>query len=495
MNQKNQFIPVGPEHEGFLHDESRQSGTAGRIAFPETEADVIELLRNADETITIQGALTGITAAAVPRGGTILNLSRMNRIGDVCDRIATVEPGALLCDIQEAVGERGLFFPPDPTETSASIGGMAACNASGARSFFYGATRNWISAIRVVLADGSVLYLRRGEQVAAGRWFSLTTESGRIIEGTLPSYKMPAVKSAAGYFVRDDMDLIDLFIGAEGTLGVIIKLELKLLEKPALRVGLTAFLPSEEAALKFVRVFRESEVRPVAIEFFNHDALDLLRAARDCFEEIPELKPHVHTAVYLEFYGAESAGLEERAGQVFDTLLALGGGEDDCWFAESEKELEQLKAFRHAVPEAVNLQIDERRKKTSGLTKLGTDMSVPDSELEAVMTLYREGLEAAGLESVIFGHIGNNHVHVNILPRDLDEYEKGKQLYLSWADQVVAMGGSVSAEHGIGKIKVSFLRRMIGEVGLEEMRGLKARFDPKGVFNVGTLFSAKNAVE
>lgn len=488
---KNELIPIGPEHGGFLRDESRQSGTAQFIAFPETEAEVIVLLRAASGAVTVQGALTGVTASAVPYGGTILNLSRMKRIGGIRNRAMTVEPGARLCDINAASAAQGLFFPPDPTETSASIGGMAACNASGARSYFYGATRKWISALRVVLADGSVLSLRRGEQKAAGRRFSLKTESGRMIEGSLPSYSMPDVKSAAGYFVRDDMDLVDLFIGSEGTLGVITELELKLLEQPVARIGLTAFLPSEEAALKWVREVRESEAAPVAMEFFNSDALNLLRFARDCFEEIPELAPHFHTAVYVEFNGDDSAALEECAEFVFNTQMALGAGEDDCWFAGDEKELARLKAFRHAVPEAVNLQIDERKKKTPGLTKLGTDMSVPDSELEAVMKLYRKGLEAAELESVIFGHIGNNHVHVNILPRDQADYEKGKQLYLAWADQIIAMGGSVSAEHGIGKIKVPFLRRMLGESGIEEMKRLKARFDPQGGLNAGTLFPAE----
>ncbi len=482
----NLLQPFGPEFEDYLRDESRRCGSADSIVFAKSETDVQAAL-NETSFITVQGARTGIVAGAVPEGGTILNLSRMNRIGKIQNRTLTVEPGVLLSDIQQTVGEQGLFFQPDPTETSASIGGMAASNASGARSFFYGPTRTWIQALRVVLADGSVLKLRRGEQKADGRSFSVTTEEGRIIEGALPSYTLPNVKNAAGYFVQDNMDLIDLFIGMEGTLGVITELELKLLEKPSAIIGLTPFFPSEKAALKFVRTLRESEHPPVAIELFNHDALDLLRTAKEAFETIPELKPHFHTAVYLEFHSNDPSALEERAEFVFETMMTLGAGEDDCWFAEGEKELEPLKAFRHATPEAVNLLIDERRKAEPGLTKLGTDMSVPDSKLEAVMELYNEGLKASKLESIIFGHIGNNHVHVNILPRDQADYEKGKALYLFWADQIVAMGGSVSAEHGIGKIKVPFLERMIGQNGIEQMKELKVLFDPQGRLNPGNL--------
>ncbi len=460
--------------EGFLRDESRRSGTAESIAFPKSEAEVIAVIREAAGELTIQGALTGVTASAVPQGGTLLNLSRMNRIGEVWERTVTVEPGALLSDIRERVGAQGLFFPPDPTEDSASIGGMAACNASGACSFFYGPTRNWIAALRVVLANGSVLSLRRGEQKA----------DARMVAEALRSYTMPNVKNAAGYFVRDDMDLIDLFIGAEGTLGVITELELKLLEKPASVVGFMVFQPSEKAALEFVRILRESDPKPVAIEYFNPDALDLLRTAD--FAEFPKMKPHFYTAVYLEFHNADLSEF------VFETMVAVGAGEDDCWFTEGEKELEPLKAFRHATPEAVNLLIDERRKEHPELTKLGTDMSVPDSELEAIMELYNEGLKAAKLDAVIFGHIGNNHVHVNILPRDMQEYEKGKQLYLFWADQVVAMGGSVSAEHGIGKIKVPFLKKMIGSGGIAALRQIKKTFDPEERLNRGNLFETEN---
>jgi len=462
--------PLDSGQDGFLRDESRQHGVAESIAFPTSEAEVVAVVRESSGDLTIQGALTGITASAVPQGGTILNLSRMNRIGEVRERTVTVEPGVLLSELRKRVGEQGLFFPSDPTEDSASIGGMAACNASGACSFFYGPTRNWINALRVVLADGSTLSLRRGEQKA---------DEAMMVDA-LRSYTMPNVKNAAGYFVRSDMDLIDLFIGAEGTLGVITELELKLLEKPASVVGMMVFQPSEKAALEFVRILRGSNPQPVAIEYFNHDALNLLRTAD--FAEFPKLEPHFYAAVYLEFHDADPSEF------VFETMVALGAGEDDCWFAEGEKELEPLKVFRHATPEAVNLLIDERRKEHPGLTKLGTDMSVLDSELEAVMELYNEGLKAAKLESVIFGHIGNNHLHVNILPQDLEEYEKGKQLVSFWADQVVAMGGSVSAEHGIGKSKVPLLKKMVGPGGIAAMRQIKKTFDPAERLNRGNLF-------
>jgi D-lactate dehydrogenase (cytochrome) len=192
--------------------------------------------------------------------------------------------------------------------------------------------------------------------------------------------------------------------------------------------------------------------------------------------------------VYTEFHGASDEAVEEAVLPALEALVAFGGNEDDTWSATTARELESLKAFRHAVPEAVNLLIGERKRELPELTKLGTDMSVPDAELEAVLALYREGLAEAGLESVIFGHIGNNHLHVNLLPRSMEEYARGKALYLSWAEWVVAHRGSVSAEHGIGKLKAPFLQLMYGEEALAQMRALKTLFDPPALLNPGTLF-------
>jgi D-lactate dehydrogenase (cytochrome) len=450
--------------------------------------------------VTTQGARTGITASAVPDGGLILNLSRMKQVGgfrrdeSTGKSFLSVEPGVLLDEIRDVVQSKNLFFPPDPTESSASIGGMVACNASGAMSFYYGSTRRWINALRVVLSDGSVIELKRGEQMSVGRSFTLTTTCGRVITGTLPSYILPDVKNAAGYYVAENMDMIDLFIGMEGTLGVITQIEVKLIKKPSAVLALTAFLPSEESAIMFVRKLRfsqDSSARLVALEFFNNGALNLLRTAREthaAFSDLPALPQKFNSAVYVEFHGDDEDVLDEKIMVVAELIAELGGSEDDCWCATTSQELEKLHLFRHATPELVNLKIDQRRKIQPELTKLGTDMSVPDCELENVMSIYNAGLKAINLEYVIFGHIGNNHVHVNIIPKNMEEYAAGKKLYLDWAQQIVGLGGSVSAEHGIGKIKVPFLKLMYGEAHVAEMKNLKLLFDPNGILNPGNLF-------
>lgn len=504
----NMIIPWSGEYQEYLHDESRRVGAADSISFPKTEIEVVETVKaihGRGSTITTQGALTGLAAGAVPDGGHILNLSRMNEIGPIRrdersgEYILTVQPGALLTDIRKFVEKEGFFFPPDPTEASASIGGMIACNASGAVSHFYGPTRKWIHSIRVVLSNGLTLSLRRGEYRAQGRTFSISTGYGQAISGELPSYTMPNVKSSAGYYAADDMDLLDMFIGMEGTLGIITKAELRLIPKPNAIVALTAFLPSESIALKFVRAMRGEQVEgiplvnpnPVAIEFFNSNALNLLRRAKStnaAFANIPALRPDSHTAVYIELHADSENAIEKSMAQVMEVMTKLGASDKDTWYADSDRELETLKAFRHATPEAVNLLIGKRKKIFNQLSKLGTDMSVPKSALESTLEMYNAGLKESKLDSVIFGHISDNHLHINILPNDMEEFVLGKSLYASWGKHVLALGGSISAEHGIGKIKTPFLELMYGEEGVAQMRALKKLFDPEMMLNPGNLF-------
>jgi D-lactate dehydrogenase (cytochrome) len=255
--------------------------------------------------------------------------------------------------------------------------------------------------------------------------------------------------------------------------------------------GLTVFMPSEDAALKVVIEARRA-TRATAIEFMNCGALDLLRrmkASNPAFGALPELPARWHTGVYFEYQGQTEADVEGPIAALSDIIAACGGDPDDTWLATDARGIERFKAVRHAIPESVNLLIDERRRGTPGLTKLGTDLAVPDAHLETVMRMYRDDLTASNLESVTFGHIGNNHVHVNIIPRSMDEYAAGKALYLEWARRVVDLGGSVSAEHGIGKLKVAMLEVMYGERGVREMRAVKRAFDPAGILNRGNLFA------
>jgi D-lactate dehydrogenase (cytochrome) len=503
-------IETKPEdkYPDYLRDESRRPGRADSICFPESAAQVAEYVTRLHKDavpITVQGARTGIVGGAVPEGGSILNLSRMNAIGAVNETgsgeaSVSVQPGVLLQDLRQFIAEqsfsRPFFFTPDPTETTASIGGMIATDASGAMSYFYGSTRDSVISLELILADGDVLKLKRGEAFANEYAFELCTESGARIAGNLPCCGMPEIKNTAGYFVKPGMDLIDLFIGAEGTLGIITEAELRLSSLPSTVWGIMVFLPSLDSAVQFVENARGLEHVPAAVELFDENALQLLRDKKQSdagLDDIPDIPLEWRVAVYVEFHGSSPEEVENAVMLMTEGIADAGGSEDATWLATDEREMQRLKDFRHAVPEAVNSVIDEYRKNEPQLTKLGTDLAVPAADFAEICRIYSRDLDNSGLAHVIFGHAAESHLHVNILPKTLEEYDKGKQLYEKWAREVVSMGGTISAEHGIGKLKTDMLRIMYSDAEIEAMANLKKTFDPRWQLNRGDIFKDREA--
>jgi len=514
--------PMNEDFAEYLKDESRSVGEADSISFPVTEEEVRQIVKEqyaAGNRITVQGARTGLAAAAVPHGGHILNLSRMDKVtalrkGEDGKFYITVEPGAILSQLKKNIESRKFnmadwseeskktfiefsaapeqLLTPDPTESSATIGGMVACNASGARSYLYGPTRARVTGLRVVLSDGDVIALARGTVFAKGRVLSLKTEGGKTLEIKLPTYVLPKTKNASGYYVAEDMDAIDLFIGSDGTLGVMTSVELELLPMPSTIWAVTCFFEKESQAVKFVQKVREEIKGLSSLEYFDHKALGLLRRQKEestAFAQLPYIKEEFGCAVFTELHVNSDEEAKEGLFAVGEAMKACGGNEENTWVARNGSERDILYFFRHATPESVNMTIDRRKKIDPVITKLGSDMSVPDAYLADVIEMYERDLAEEGFDYVKFGHIGNNHLHVNILPRNGEEYARGKELFKKWAAEVTKMGGAVSAEHGVGKLKAAFLMIMYGEKSIGEMAQMKAQFDPRGLFGTGNLFT------
>jgi D-lactate dehydrogenase (cytochrome) len=226
------------------------------------------------------------------------------------------------------------------------------------------------------------------------------------------------------------------------------------------------------------------------LEYFDFNSLNLLRKQKEKqgnSSVIPAIPSQAHTAVYIE-YGISEDELEDIAEKLMMLMEQYGSDSDIAWTAFDAEEMERLKEFRHAVPEAVNQIIARRARKYPGLTKLGTDFAVKDCDLIKLVELYHTLLNKSGLDYVMFGHIGNNHLHVNIIPADMEEYKKGKAICLDIAGFVVSWGGTVSGEHGIGKIKKDLLSLMFGSKGIEQMRAVKKVFDCKFLLNKGNMF-------
>ncbi|MGE4357809.1 MAG: FAD-binding oxidoreductase, partial [Candidatus Omnitrophota bacterium] len=397
-----------------------------------------------------------------------------------------LEPGVRIAELEEEVGRFGLSYLPQPTENNAFIGGTLATNASGARGFKYGSTRNYVRRIKVILTDGNILEIKRNEKFAEGRKFTLVF-NGKEKTILLPSYTVPDIKTSAGYFVKENMDLIDLFIGQEGTLGVIVEIELALHKIDKNVFGIILFFREEKKALEIVSKVKElsfltrrgktkSNIDCLSLEFFDYYALQLLR------EKYNQIPSEAESALFIEQeYTPENQNsvLEEWVEFLDKKGILL----ENSWFSQTDKEKEFFQKFRHALPELVNVRV-----KNNGFPKIGTDMAVPDEHFRTIFKFYKSLLKESGLNYVIFGHIGDNHLHINILPEDEQEFLKARDIYTTMAKKVVSLGGTVSAEHGIGKLKHKYLEIMFGREAILEMAHLKKQFDPALILGLDNIF-------
>ncbi|MDX1701237.1 MAG: FAD-binding oxidoreductase [Melioribacteraceae bacterium] len=245
--------------ESYLTDAANIKGDCEKVFFPENHNELVAVIndaRDCNKTITVSASKTGLNGGSVPYEGILVSTEKLNRILkiDESKNCVIVEPGLTLKDLQDELDKYGLFYPPDPTEANCSLGGTVANNASGARTFKYGSTRNYVEAIKVILADGNVFEIERGRFISNGLTFSIKINK-KDFHFVLPDYKMPDVKHSAGYFCEPDMDLIDLFIGSEGTLGVISEIKLRVINKPKAILSMIIFFDDEENLFSFIHNF------------------------------------------------------------------------------------------------------------------------------------------------------------------------------------------------------------------------------------------------
>ncbi|MFW9834339.1 MAG: FAD-binding oxidoreductase [Candidatus Thorarchaeota archaeon] len=508
----------------YLDDESHSfDGVAEKIIFPSTEAEVATIMKNAFESntsVTIQGGRTGLTGASVPLGGIALNLEKMNHLLYMTydesngQYSIAAQTGMTLEDLVDAVQSKKLdklrnkgtaeqqkalerflnetetfSFPVDPTEMSAWLGGITACNASGARTFKYGAVRPWVRRLKVVLANGDLLDIKRGDVTADNGKFVVVLGDGTEIDVPVPTYKMPETKNAAGLYAKPGMDLIDLFIGSEGILGVITEVELGLVKLEENIMTVMAFFPSIEDAVNFTCDVRspDSPIKMDFIEYFGTNAIKMIREkAGSAGIKVPAMKEDTKAIIFFEF-SFTPENMEELVMGLEEILMKNNSSSESSWAGMDRSELAKMKTVRHFVPETVNGIIAQRKAEYPAVHKIGTDMAVPDDALKDYLKYYISTLEEQGMEYAMWGHIGDNHIHVNMLPRNNEEVEQGMQNYMTFAKRAIELGGTVAAEHGIGKLKRAFLEAMYGEKGIAEMQAVKKSLDAKWLLNRGNM--------
>ena len=401
---------------------------------------------------------------------------------------------------------------------------MIATNAAGATTFKYGSTRDWVQGLTVALASGRVLDLERGQAYAHSDGYFEIVDDGHITRIPVPSYQMPDVsKRSAGYFAAPGMDLVDLFIGSEGTLGIVTEASLRVVPQRPLTCLLWLTIPDEPTALALVAslrreaqaTWRSHDTRGVdvaAIEHLDRRSVEILR--EDGADQAHGVRLPLDTAVALIAQVELPAGSfttgDESYAQIADAqaadapdtplvrlcrLMAQASLLDraEIVLPQDHRRQSQILALREAVPEAVNRRVAEARRLSPKVQKTAADMIVSFDRFEESLELFRGAFDRYSLDYAIWVHISDGNVHPNVIPHRPEDVQRGQDAIMTCGREIIAMGGCPLAEHGVGRnpVKQQLLLELYGEGGIEQMRRVKRALDPKWRLAPGVLFSGR----
>ncbi len=482
-----------------------RGGHADLLALPRSEHEVASCLRGATRVLAI-GAQSSLTGGATPRGGLLLRTERLRTLEEAPGRGLRAGAGVTIAEIDAWMRHRGALYPPGPTWPGATIGGTIATNAAGAATFKYGSTRAWVEALTVALATGDVLDLRRGQVTAHTDGYVDIERAHDVVRVPLPRYRMPSVpKLSAGYYVAPAMDLMDLFIGSEGTLGIVTEATLRF--EPRRPAACLVFVTFDDRAraLRFVSSVRTGAMATwqsgdpegldiSAIEHMDARSLALLRedgADRRCGITLPVTAalgllltldlPHGTSGsqVYEALAGGPAAGGSLSR---FVQLLETFGAADTVTVAApgDTAAAVRLLALREAVPLAVNQRVGAAAREVDArIEKTAADVIVPFEHFAALLDLVDDEFVRRGLDGAVY-----------IIPRSFADVEAGHEAMLAIGRAAIAFGGAPMAEHGVGRsaIKQQLLLDLYGHDGIEQMRAVKRALDPEGVLAPGVIF-------
>lgn len=421
----------------------------GVVLLPAATNQISQVLAYCNEhclPVTVRGAGTGLSGGALAlHGGVVLDMRRMNRILhlDTENFQVTTEPGVITQVLQEAVREKNLFYPPDPASRgSCFIGGNIAENSGGPRAVKYGVVKDYVLNLEVVLADGTILWT--GANV---------------------------LKNATGY------NLTQLIVGSEGTLAVVTKIVLRLI--PAVQHDVLLLVPFKSSmdACRAVNDVLLAGFNPSALEFMERDAL--LFAMKFSPEDAFPLPEEIAAHLLIEVDGNDPDQLFQAAEGITEVLSAYDTGE--ILLAETAAQKEQLWKLRRKVGEAVKSHSVYKEE----------DTVVPRAALPQLLQMVKELGVRYGFRSVCYGHAGDGNLHVNILKEDMSDRDWKEKLpgaIRELFEKVVALGGTISGEHGIGLVQKDFLGIALSAAALNLMRGIKDIFDPGNILNPGKIF-------
>jgi FAD/FMN-containing dehydrogenase len=462
--------PEDDGYESYLEDVVMK-GTPLAIFRPQSREELVEIIKrcySSKTPFTPCGNQSSVTGASVCSEGVLISLSKLTQILDLeslpngCARVQ-VQPGIILSEFQEEMERRGYFYPPDPTSREeACLGATVATNASGEDSYHYGSTRNYVLGLEVLTSDGKLQFLKRqGDPL-----------------------RLPRHKNRAGYILEGEP--LDLFIGSEGTLGILTELSLLVLPKPDPVVSILLFFRSESEALDFT--IRADQCRDSlnlrCLEYLDQNATDIAREKSGRFH-----LPVSCSTLYLKTESATDEVFESVFIELEDLYVKVTQKASDfelALVAQDRGELQELRKIRHHVPATLNEWAKARQATGGG--KVGSDWWVPLEHLKTQFSFARKLLSQFTGPCVTFGHLGNGHPHINLLPSTDSEKKLAKELTRKCMENAVRLGGGACGEHGLGKIKTWALPLQWDENTIDKMLALKHEWDPPLLAAPGNIF-------
>lgn len=437
--------------EKYSHDETEDISILPSVVLkPKTTDEVASILRYCNENkipVTPSGARTGLSGGAIPtKGGVALSMENFNKILSIDENNhqVTTEPGVITQILQDAVKEKGLFYPPDPaSKGSCFIGGNVSENSGGPKAVKYGVTNEYVLNLEVVLPTGEIIWT--GANV---------------------------LKNATGY------NLTQLIVGSEGTLGIITKIVLKLIPHPTHDLLMLVPFYSSEEACKSVAAFFKNGITPSGLEFMERDALTWTRDFLN--DSTIEIKDNHAAHLLIEVDGFDPEQLMEECSKIVEVLEDFET--DEILFAESQAQKDKLWKLRRSVGEAV---------KANSIYK-EEDTVVPRFELPALLGHVKRIGSEYGFKSVCYGHAGDGNLHINIIKGDMTDDQWNNELPVAIRElfeEVVKLGGTLSGEHGIGLVQKQYMDIPFSDKSLDLMRSIKTIFDPNGILNPGKIFN------
>ena len=435
-------------HDDFTHDEMPEYGkfTPELLVEALNAHEVSKIMEYAYKNnipVTPRGSGTGLCGGAVAiKGGLMLSLAKMNRILEIDEEnlVTTVEPGILLMELSKAVEEKGLMYPPDPGEKSATVGGNVMTNAGGMRAIKYGVTRDYVMGMEVVLPDGEIIKL--GGKVA---------------------------KNSSGYSLKD------LLIGSEGTLGIVTQLNLKLIPLPKKAISLLVPFDNLDKCIEAVPNIIKSKAVPTAVEFMQREVIE--EAEKYLGKKFPDKSSDAY--LLLTFDGDSTEEIEK----IYDATakLCLELGAVDVYISDTEERQESIWSARGAFLEAIKSSTDEMDE---------CDVVVPRNKIAVFMKYVNELEDRYEIRIRSFGHAGDGNLHIYVCKDGMEDAlwrNKLDSIMNDLYEKAVELEGQVSGEHGIGHAKKEFLKHSLGNTQVRLMKSIKSCFDPKNILNPGKV--------